>query len=90
MASSDRESKKVQNMELFEKARTCGHFSSQRHVELDQGFRVLRVVDCLPTPSLFERGSMAPLSVQFFRKDFPLITTYFSTTLKNLAQLQID
>jgi hypothetical protein len=53
MASCHLKSKKVQKMELFDKARTYGRFLNQRHVESARGFHVLRGVECLPTHSLF-------------------------------------
>jgi hypothetical protein len=85
MASCHRESKKVQKMELFDKARTYSHFLKQRDVESAWGFHVLRGVECLPTHSLFELRSMASLNLRIFLKHFSQIYTFFTTTFRNLA-----
>jgi hypothetical protein len=80
-----RESKKVQKMELFDKARTYSRFLKQPHVESAWGFRVLKGVECPPTHSLCEPRSMASLNLQIFPKHFSQIYTLFTTTFRNLA-----
>jgi hypothetical protein len=89
-ASCHRESKNVQKMELFDNARTYGRFLKQRHVESARGFHVLKGVECLLTHSLFEPRTMASLNLRIFRKHFSRIYTFFTTTLRDLAQLKND
>jgi hypothetical protein len=90
MACCHRKSKNGIRMELFDKARTYGRFLNQRHLESARGFHVLRGVECLPTHSLLEPGSMASLNLQIFRKDFSQFYTFLTTTSRNLARLKID
>lgn len=92
MDSYHRESKMVKNMELFDKARTYGHFLNQRHTVVAQGFRIAKRCRILAGQRVAFHGTKkhGPIERSNLSQRFSLnLYTSFKKTIRKFAQIAI-